>query len=113
MTSDNRTTEDGSLRFRKRPIEVEAWQWPGTYESLAQSPEWVREYRGQVRLANGQRVLRRVTVEPAMFSADWLLVIPTLEGCLCAGKGDWIIKGAVGEVYPCKPDVFEVTYEPA
>ena len=39
--------------------------------------------------------------------------IPTLEGVMTADIGDWIIKGVQGEFYPCKPDIFEATYEPA
>jgi hypothetical protein len=39
--------------------------------------------------------------------------IPTLEGVMIGGIGDWIITGVKGERYPCKPDIFEATYEPA
>lgn len=39
--------------------------------------------------------------------------IKTLEGELTVSDGDWIIKGVQGEFYPCKPDIFEATYEPA
>ena len=39
-------------------------------------------------------------------------IIPTLEGHHVANEGDWIIKGIKGEFYPCKPDIFEMTYEP-
>jgi hypothetical protein len=39
--------------------------------------------------------------------------IKTLEGTMRADIGDWIIKGVKGELYPCKPDIFEATYEPA
>lgn len=39
-------------------------------------------------------------------------VIQTLEGSMVANLGDWIIKGVKGELYPCKPDIFEATYEP-
>lgn len=38
--------------------------------------------------------------------------IRTLEGTMQANLGDWIIKGVKGEFYPCKPDIFEATYEP-
>jgi hypothetical protein len=38
--------------------------------------------------------------------------IPTLEGNMDASLGDWIIKGVKGEFFPCKPDIFEATYEP-
>jgi hypothetical protein len=41
------------------------------------------------------------------------LKIPTLEGTMLAVQDDWIIKGVKGEFYPCKPDVFAATYEPA
>lgn len=40
------------------------------------------------------------------------VVIETLEGNMLASKGDYIIKGIKGEFYPCKPDIFEATYEP-
>lgn len=39
------------------------------------------------------------------------LYIATLEGVMKADKGDWVIKGIKGEIYPCKPDIFELTYE--
>ena len=38
--------------------------------------------------------------------------IETAEGVMMAGYGDWIIKGVKGELYPCKPDIFDLTYEP-
>lgn len=38
--------------------------------------------------------------------------LPTLEGSMLARPDDWIIQGVQGEVYPCKPDIFEATYEP-
>jgi hypothetical protein len=40
------------------------------------------------------------------------LYIETLEGTMKADNGDWIIRGVKGELYPCKPDIFEATYEP-
>lgn len=39
--------------------------------------------------------------------------IETLEGTMTARPGDWIIRGVKGEIYPCKPDIFAATYEPA
>ena len=39
-------------------------------------------------------------------------MVRTLEGHMRANLGDWIIKGVKGEFYPCKPDIFEATYEP-
>lgn len=40
------------------------------------------------------------------------IIIPTLEGAMAALPGDWVIKGVAGEFYSCKPDIFELTYEP-
>lgn len=45
------------------------------------------------------------------YQTDTELDIPTLEGIMHANVGDWIITGVQGEKYPCKPDVFEKTYE--
>lgn len=41
------------------------------------------------------------------------LIIPTLEGKMTASQGDYVIRGVKGEFYPCKPDIFEATYEEA
>ncbi len=45
-------------------------------------------------------------------NSDDGLYITTLEGVMKAKKGDWIIRGINGEIYPCKPDIFDKTYEP-
>lgn len=64
---------------------------------------------------NENRAYNFVTCNAA---ADWnesgnpILKIQTLEGVMTATLGDWIIRGVAGEFYPCKPDVFEATYEP-
>lgn len=83
--------------------------------------------RGQ-RVASSRRLpsLRgeksQVTIPPPWHSAiddDGVsyetanLFIDTMEGEMMASPGDWIIKGVKGEFYPCKPDIFEATYEPA
>ena len=76
-------------KFRKRPVVVEAEQWfPG--EPVAGVIEG--EYWDDDR------------VFPAR--------IETLEGWMGVNTGDFIIRGVKGERYPCKPDIFEMTYEP-
>ncbi|KEH89135.1 sugar ABC transporter substrate-binding protein [Clostridium novyi A str. BKT29909] len=45
------------------------------------------------------------------YKTDKEVIIHTLEGDMKANVGDWIIKGVKGELYPCKPDIFEKTYE--
>lgn len=47
------------------------------------------------------------------YQTDVEVKIPTLEGEMTASPGDWIITGVKGERYPCKPDIFAATYEPA
>jgi hypothetical protein len=77
-------------KFRKKPIVIEAFQWNG---------ETVRGF--QMYWKEGDPVPKPP-----------YLAIPTLEGVMEASVGDWIITGIKGEVYPCKPDIFEATYEP-
>lgn len=87
------------MKFRKKPVVIEARQFfndGSSYELL----EWVNTNQH----ANGKEL------------AQWhnnKLIVPTLEGDHTASPGDWIIQGVKGEFYPCKPDIFEATYEPA
>ena len=87
------------MKFRKKPVVIDAMQFNGWLDRDPPMAEFVNDYRGpnneQIRLNQiGQ------------------LSIPTLEGTMYANAGDWIIKGIKGEFYPCKPDIFEATYEP-
>ena len=52
----------------------------------------------------------KIPVEIEAYQTDEEVYIETLEGVMKADKGDWIIKGVKGELYPCKPDVFKMTY---
>lgn len=85
------------MMFRKKPVVIEAVQWTGSnVDEVVQhctSGHWESDpFEG-------------LPTEHAMF------VIPTLEGVMIASVGDWIIRGVKGEFYPCKPDIFEATYE--
>lgn len=77
-------------RYVKKPIEIEARQFAGDIRARRAVAEWcggrLRDY------AN-------------------ILSIDTLEGVMDASRGDWIIRGVKGEFYPCKPDIFEATYD--
>ena len=53
----------------------------------------------------------KIPVIISAYQTDEEVEIETLEGVMKANKGDWIIKGVKGELYPCKPDVFEMTYK--
>jgi hypothetical protein len=83
------------MKFRKRPVVIEAIHYDGTDESLA-----------DVRVFAGAAADTFHTV------SDARLEIMTLEGTLLASPGDWIIRGVAGEIYPCKPDIFAATYDP-
>lgn len=83
--------------FRKRPVVIEAMQWPG-YDS------------GSVGAAQRERVFEWLKAGGCAYLVA-PLQIQTLEGTMTASPGDWIIKGVNGEFYPCRPDIFEKTYE--
>jgi hypothetical protein len=85
------------VKFRKKPVVIEAIQWTGTNAS---------EMRDFITVPH--RVEIEDEPEP---HARRFLVIHTLEGDMAATPGDWIIKGVKGEFYPCKPDIFAATYE--
>lgn len=80
-------------KFVKKPIVIEAVKWDGT-----------------TRAWDDLEALGLKEAEISKFPAG--IVIPTLEGNMLAMSGDWIIRGVKGEFYPCKPDIFEATYDP-
>lgn len=81
--------------YRKKPIVIEAHLWEGDYKNAMRIMEW----------SGNQVVLIDVG------SDNEALLIKTLEGVMTGSKGDFIIRGVQGEYYPCKPDIFETTYE--
>jgi hypothetical protein len=98
-------------KFRKKPVVIEAFQM--TRERRASNrdwPTWLHEAWNK-----GWPEPGAVSSEdfPVSNGTDDRLVIATLEGPLTVGWGDWIIQGVKGELYPCKPDIFAATYEPA
>lgn len=91
------------MKFRKKPVVIDAVQWTGQNEAE------INTFVGQ-----SLYILR----PPSQMEHDKevpndavVIVIPTLEGDMHASRFDWIIKGIKGEFYPCKPDIFEQTYE--
>ena len=77
------------MKFRKKPVVIEAIQWNGE---------------------NKTEIIFFIN-ETSFFSEEGILFIDTLEGKMKASISDWIIKGVNGEFYPCKPDIFEKTYD--
>lgn len=80
-------------KYIKKPIVIEAFR----FQIDKEMPDWFNE--------------KRITNEIITYE-DGACDISTLEGTMRANKGDYIILGIKGEVYPCKPDIFEQTYEP-
>jgi len=77
-------------KYRKKPVVIEAFQW-----TVDEIPDWWKNVSGDfvVNVQTGS------------------VFIPTLEGTHEAKSGDFILKGVKGELYPCKPDIFPLTYE--
>lgn len=84
------------MRFVKKPVEIEAIQF--TEDTAMDIVQWLTDngQPGNWETAGG--VLSRIEIE-------------TLEGVFLASPGDWVIRGIKGEFYPCKPDIFEASYD--
>lgn len=81
-------------KYRKKPVVIEAIKWTGD------------NLKEMVRFTD-----KIVETQEDFTEGITILVIKTLEGNMKAFPGDMIIKGVKGEFYPCKPDIFEATYE--
>lgn len=102
-------SSSGGGKYRKKPVEIEAIRATGTPESNRQIIDWTR---GSNTPAYMDRRVTRLDDGNTLVDDEPALSINTLEGALWVAPGDWIIKGVKGEFYPCKPDIFEQTYEP-
>lgn len=101
-----------TTRFRKKPIEIEARQFTGTTAETHAVYLWVESHIGSVPPPGYEEDVcdhEGVTIDPA----DGLMTIRTLEDDMKVSLGDWVIRGVQGEFYPCKPAIFEATYESA
>jgi hypothetical protein len=84
--------------YRKKPVEIEAVQLLDNRESAVAIAEWCGGHYSPDSNPDGSEEMHFV-------------VISTLEGSMLAAPGDWVIRGVKGEFYPCKPDIFEATYD--
>lgn len=96
------------MKFKKKPVVVEAFQMTeARRQDNAEWPEWLNEAwnkeHGQVGAVFPKHF-------PNSDGTDELL-IHTREGLALVTHGDWIIRGVEGELYPCKPEIFEKTYD--
>ena len=80
------------MKYRKKPVVIEAWK---IALNCPHRPMWV-DFGGKVQWRD---------------AAGTMLEIVTLEGVMVGMVGDYLIKGIQGELYPCKADIFEQTYE--
>lgn len=92
------------MKYRKKPVVIEAITFDELVEIgkasaavIVNGMPWAFEYKGQ----------------PITHETDDCYLIPTLEGTMKFNRGDMLITGVKGELYPCKPDIFEMTYERA
>lgn len=83
-------------KYVKKPVIIEAFRWNPDL-SASETPSWFFD---------------ACSAKIAYPEHDGSVTIKTLEGCHRADEGDYIIQGVKGELYPCKPDIFELTYEP-
>ncbi len=97
-------------KFRKKPVVIEARQLAGTSAEVLDVYQWIeRNTQGSFDPLAAEVPASGVSIDPA----TGFVLIATLEGVMQAKPEDWIIRGVQGEFYPCKPDVFAATYEPA
>lgn len=82
--------------YRKKPVEIEAIQFEDTPEVLSELSDFISNQDLRVDYKDPENPV---------------IKIETLEGVMKASVGDYIIKGVNGEFYPCKPDIFNKTYE--
>ena len=87
------------MKFRKKPVVIEAVQ----YATRFWWPDWFHD------AVTENKIVVHGTGKWA--EGECYAEIKTLEGVMRANEGDWIIRGIAGEYYPCKPDIFEQTYE--
>ena len=92
------------MEFRKKPVVIDAIKWTG------------KNHRDTFNFIDCKKLDSPIKPSGKNFYIDHSkvlggLIIKTLEGEHLANIGDWIIKGVAGEFYPCKPDIFNKTYE--
>ena len=98
------------MKYRKKPVVIEAFQMTKDRRCSGNAtdwPDWLYDAWNAPREAPGSLYPTEEGTK------DGTLSIGTLEGQHLVSWNDWIIQGVKGELYPCKPDIFEATYDPA
>lgn len=86
--------------FRKKPVVIEAFQWTGGPAQI-EDPWWILEALAKPFEEVG-----------SAYFVSTAFYLNTLEGQMLVSVGDWVIRGVKGELYPCKPEIFALTYDP-
>jgi hypothetical protein len=99
-------------RYRKKPVEIEARRFIGSATECHDVYLWVESEGGGSHQWDDYVLSEHpprsgCTIDPS----DGAMFIFTLEGMMRVSTGDWVIKGVAGEFYPCKPEIFEATYD--
>lgn len=89
------------MKYRKKPVVIEAIQWTGL------NLEEIKAFAGGSLIYD----ILDTAWEVGKGRPHVFIKIKTLEGDMTASEGDYIIRGVSGELYPCKPDIFKKTYE--
>lgn len=88
------------MRYRKKPVEIEALQWDGTMAGAMEIKAWSLQCGFEEIYFVQDRSGTKVT-----------MTVKTLEGAMKVSPQDYVIRGVAGEFYPCKPDIFELSYD--
>lgn len=83
------------MRYKKKPVVIDAIQWDGSED-------------GAINIASQEEFEGMLDFKSGGFDGFY---IKTLEGLMQVSKDDYVIRGVKGEFYPCKPDIFELTYD--
>lgn len=90
-------------KYKKKPVEVDAVQYTGNNGSE------IRNFVGE--LLTESKPPASMELDKDIPNEAYQILIPTLEGTMICNRLDYVIKGVKGEFYPCKPDIFNITYD--
>jgi hypothetical protein len=111
------------ITYRKKPVEIDAMRWDGTAAGATPIIDWILSNGGTARYHDNAAAPDCPGSHengPFRFcdqkGCGWqengpVIIIDTLEGAMAASPRDFVIRGVQGEFYPCKPDIFDATYE--
>jgi len=97
------------MKYRKKPVIIDAIRWSGLEKDIKKALKFLSDGNKDFKHLPSDGI--HVTTGIGYTPLTGELTIPTLEGNMIASPNDWIIRGVKGEFYPCKPDIFEMTYE--